>query len=63
MSVKWFSFMDIDNYEPYSVGLTREGEMQFRFKGAQAYEDYFKAINKSQQGLKKTDGTQEGGPI
>lgn len=62
LSVKWFSFMDIDGYEPYSVGLTREAEMQFRFKGAQAYSDYFKAINDAQQRL-GNNGSQEGGPV
>jgi co-chaperonin GroES (HSP10) len=49
-SVKWFSHMEIPNYEPFSIGLTREAEIQLKFKGHDAYRKYFEAIH---TGLKK----------
>jgi co-chaperonin GroES (HSP10) len=49
-SVKWFSFMEIANYEPGAIGLTRESEIQLKFKGQEAYRKYFDTIN---SGLKK----------
>ncbi len=46
-SVKWFSYLGIDNYEPYSVGLTLESEIQIKFKGRDAYERFFSSVNRS----------------
>jgi co-chaperonin GroES (HSP10) len=46
-SVKWFSLLEIANYEPYTIGLSRESEIQLRFKGPDSYEQYFEAINKN----------------
>lgn len=44
-SVKWFSHMEIPQYEPFTVGLTRESEIQLKFKGQEAYRKFFEAIN------------------
>lgn len=44
-SVKWFSYLEIENYEPYSIGLTLESEIQIKFKGREAYERFFKSVN------------------
>lgn len=44
-SVRWFSMMDIDGYQPYDIGLSRESEMQLRFKGLEAYNSYFATLN------------------
>lgn len=52
-SVKWFSMMDIDGYQPYDIGLSRESEMQLRFKGIEAYNEYFSIINQTLEPLAK----------
>lgn len=45
-SVKWFSsFGDMLGYDPDTLGLTREVEIQMRFKGIEAYEEAFKKLN------------------
>ena len=49
-SVKWFSYLEIPNYESFSVGLTRESEIQLKFKGQEAYKKFFEAIG---TGIKK----------
>lgn len=45
LSVKWFSMLEVDGYEPFSIGLSREAEIQLRFKGLEGYQNYFKALN------------------
>ena len=44
-SVKWFSYLEIDNYEPYSIGLTLESEVQIKYEGREAYQRFFNSIN------------------
>jgi co-chaperonin GroES (HSP10) len=44
-SVKWFSALELDNYEAYTIGLSRETEVQLRFKGLESYRRYFDALN------------------
>jgi co-chaperonin GroES (HSP10) len=44
-SVKWFSHLEIPNYESFSIGLTREAEIQLKFKGLESYRRFFEAIN------------------
>lgn len=44
-SAKRFSHMEVNGYEAYSIGLTRESEIQLRFKGLDAYNRYFELIN------------------
>lgn len=46
-SVKWFSMLDINNYDSYSVGMTRESEVQMKFDTLADYERYFARINES----------------
>ncbi len=45
LSIKWFSLLEIDGYEPYSIGLAREEDIQLRFKGLKGYQAYFSALN------------------
>lgn len=49
-SVKWFSQLEIPSYESFSVGLTRESEIQLKFKGQEAYKKFFEAVS---SGFKK----------
>ncbi len=46
-SVRKFGFLPIEGYEPYSIGLIRDGEAQVRFKGIEDYNTFFGAINKA----------------
>jgi co-chaperonin GroES (HSP10) len=46
LGVKWFSaFGDLDDYEPETVGLARESEIQLRFHGQAGYERAFYVLN------------------
>lgn len=45
-SVKWFSLLDIDNYDPYSIGLSRESEVQMHFESLSEYHTYFGNISR-----------------
>lgn len=45
-SVKYFSlFGSLDKYETDTLGITREGEIQLRFKGQEAYATSFTLLN------------------
>jgi co-chaperonin GroES (HSP10) len=47
-SVKYFSmFGGLQGYEADQIGITRESEIQLRFKGTEAYEQSFKILNGS----------------
>lgn len=47
LSVKYFSvFGALKGYEPDSIGLTKESEIQLRFKGEEGYRDAFSSLNK-----------------
>lgn len=47
MAVKYFSmFGDLGAYEPDSIGITRESEIQLRFKGEEGYGQVFGTLNK-----------------
>jgi co-chaperonin GroES (HSP10) len=47
MSVKYFSmFGSLEAYEPDSIGITRESEIQLRFKGEEGYGQVFATLNK-----------------
>lgn len=48
-SVKWLSVFPIDNYEPFSVGVTSEAETQMRFRGRDAYGRFSAALNSASQ--------------
>lgn len=46
LSVKWFSvFGELDKYEAETIGLTRESEIQLRFKGEDGYKKVFETLN------------------
>lgn len=46
-SIKYFSaFGALANYQPDTLGITRDGEVQMRFRGAEAYEQAFDILNK-----------------
>lgn len=49
-STKWFSTLEIEGYEAYTVGLVKESEVQLRFKGIEAYERYIGQINSEIKG-------------
>lgn len=49
-SVRWFSDLEVMDYMPYEVGLTREAEIQLVFKGKEGYQ---KVINCLNSGIKK----------
>lgn len=45
-SVKYFStFGDLQDYEPDSLGITRESEIQMRFRGEDGYSAIFDILN------------------
>jgi co-chaperonin GroES (HSP10) len=46
-SVKWFStFGDLRDYKPDTIGLSRESEIQWRFKGQDGFARVFEALNR-----------------
>lgn len=45
-SVKWFPVLEIDNYQPFEVGLTDESEAQLKFKGIEAYQRFIGSLNR-----------------
>lgn len=46
-SIKYFSaFGALANYQPDTIGITRDGEVQMRFRGAEAYQQAFDILNK-----------------
>lgn len=45
-SARWLSVFPIDNYEPFSVGVTSEAETQMRFRGHDAYGQFSQALNR-----------------
>lgn len=48
VSVKYFSvFGDLDGYEADSIGLTKQSEIQLRFKGEEGYRVAFGSLNKA----------------
>lgn len=48
LSVKYFSFFgDMQKYEPDSIGITREAEVQMRFRGKEGYAKAFEILNQS----------------
>lgn len=44
-SVKWLSVLEVPNYEPFSIGITRETEIQLRFHGDEGYKAFMAALN------------------
>lgn len=47
LAVKYFSmFGNLEAYEPDSIGITRESEIQLRFKGEEGYGQVFATLNK-----------------
>jgi co-chaperonin GroES (HSP10) len=46
-SVKWLPVYPVDNYEPFSIGVTSEAETQMRFRGYAAYERFALALNRA----------------
>ncbi len=55
LSVKYFSmFGSLEAYEPDSIGITRESEIQLRFKGEEGYGQVFATLNRHAK--KKVDG-------
>jgi co-chaperonin GroES (HSP10) len=46
-SVKWLPVYPIDNYEPFSIGVTSEAETQMRFRGYEAYQRFAAALNRA----------------
>lgn len=48
LSVKYFSFFgELQNYEPDTIGITRESEIQLRFRGEEGYKEAFRILNGS----------------
>lgn len=48
VSARYFSFFgDLQNYEPYTVGITKESEIQMRFRGEEGYRKAFEILNQS----------------
>lgn len=45
-SVKWLPVYPVDNYEPFSIGVTSEAETQMRFRGYAAYQRFASALNR-----------------
>lgn len=46
LSVKYFSFFgELQNYEPDTIGITRESEIQLRFRGEEGYKEAFRILN------------------
>lgn len=47
ISVKYFStFGDLEAYEPDTIGITREAEILWRFKGEEGWKQVFTTLNK-----------------
>ena len=46
-SVRWFGSLDIKGYEPFTIGITREAEIQMRFKGIEEYRQVFGRLNQA----------------
>lgn len=50
LSVKYFSFFgDLQPYEPDSIGITRESEIQLRFRGKEGYDQAFAILNRKSE--------------
>lgn len=47
LSTKWFSDLDIGDYKPHEIGLTREEEIKFKFSGQAGYEEAFRLLNQN----------------
>lgn len=48
LSVKWLSsFGDLNGYEPDTIGLARESDVQLRFNGAEGWSSAFGILNKT----------------
>lgn len=45
VSTKWFSDLPIGDYKPYEIGLSREEEIKWLFKGLEGYERAFDLLN------------------
>lgn len=43
-SVRWLGMLEVEGYEPLSLGLTREAEIQLRFHGDEGYKAFMKAL-------------------
>jgi co-chaperonin GroES (HSP10) len=48
-SVKWLPVFGTDNYEAFTIGITREAETQLRFRGIEAYQRYFENLNRASE--------------
>lgn len=44
-SVRWFSDLEVKDYMPYEVGLTREAEIHLVFKGKEGYQKVIDCLN------------------
>ena len=45
VSTKWFSDLPIGDYKPYEIGLSREEEIKWLFKGSEGYKRAFEILN------------------
>jgi len=45
-SVKWFPVFEVDNYQPFEIGLTDEQETQIKFKGPENYQRFVESLNR-----------------
>lgn len=59
VSVKYFSYFGgLNNYEPDSIGITKDAEILLKFKGEEGYNETFNILNrltKKQVGTETTD--------
>jgi len=46
-SVKWMAHWPLLNYTPFQIGLTREAEIQIKFKGEEGFNKLFDALNRT----------------
>ena len=56
-SVKWWSHLPVTGYKPYEIGITREAEIQVKFKTDEEFRRVFGAINKGLETKVETGGT------
>lgn len=45
LSTKWFSDLEIADYKPYEIGLSREEEIKWLFRGQEGYERAIGLLN------------------
>lgn len=45
LGVRWFSDLEIADYQPYEIGLSRESEIKMLFRGPEAYAKVIEILN------------------